>query len=36
MTDEKLTPADSRDLADAIAFSLRFEGRKRDFGRVHG
>jgi hypothetical protein len=27
--DEKLTPADARDLADAIAFSLRFEGRKR-------
>jgi hypothetical protein len=27
--DEKLTPADPRDLADAIAFSLRFEGRKR-------
>jgi hypothetical protein len=26
---DKLTPADPRDLADAIAFSLRFEGRKR-------
>jgi len=27
--DDKLTPADPHDLADAIAFSLRFEGRKR-------
>jgi hypothetical protein len=27
--DDKFTPADPRDLADAIAFSLRFEGRKR-------
>jgi hypothetical protein len=27
--DDKLTPADSKDLADAIAFSLRFEGGKR-------
>jgi hypothetical protein len=26
---DKLTPADSKDLAAAIAFSLRFEGRKR-------
>jgi hypothetical protein len=26
---EKLTSADSRDLADAIAFALRFEGRQR-------
>ncbi len=26
---EKLTPAEPRDLADAIAFALRFEGRKR-------
>ena len=26
---DKLTPADSRDPADAIAFSLRFEARKR-------
>ncbi len=31
MTDpaDKLTPAEPRDLADAIAFALRFEGRKR-------
>jgi len=27
--DEKLTPADPHDLADAIAFALRFSGRKR-------
>ena len=27
--DEKLTPADSDDLAAALAFALRFEGRKR-------
>jgi hypothetical protein len=27
--DDKLTPADPRDLADSIAFALRFEGRKR-------
>jgi hypothetical protein len=27
--DEKLTPADPKDIADTIAFSLRFEGRKR-------
>jgi hypothetical protein len=27
--DDKLTPADPRDLADTIAFSMRFEGRKR-------
>jgi hypothetical protein len=26
---DTLTPADPRDLADAIAFALRFEGRKR-------
>ena len=26
---DKLTPAELRDLADAIAFVLRFEGRKR-------
>jgi hypothetical protein len=26
---EKLSPADPRDLAEAIAFSLRFEGRRR-------
>jgi hypothetical protein len=26
---EPLTPADPRDLADAVAFALRFEGRKR-------
>jgi hypothetical protein len=30
MPDEvKLSPADPKDLADTIAFSLRFEGRKR-------
>jgi hypothetical protein len=27
--DEKLTPADPRDLAAAIAFALQFEGRRR-------
>ena len=27
--DQKLTPADPRDLADAVAFALRFEGRRR-------
>src|SRR5262249_15025841 len=27
--DDKLTPAEPRDLAEAIAFALRFEGRKR-------
>jgi hypothetical protein len=27
--DEKLMPADPADLADAIAFALRFSGRKR-------
>jgi hypothetical protein len=26
---DKLTPADPRDLADALAFALRFHGRKR-------
>jgi len=26
---DKLTPADSMDLADALAFALRFHGRKR-------
>jgi hypothetical protein len=26
---EKLTPATPPDLADALAFALRFEGRKR-------
>src|SRR5271154_3678843 len=26
---EKLTPADPGDLADALAFALRFQGRKR-------
>jgi hypothetical protein len=26
---DKLTPADPQDLADAVAFALRFEGRKR-------
>ena len=28
-TNDTLTPAEPRDLADAIAFALRFEGRKR-------
>ena len=27
--DEKLTPADPADLAEAIAFALRYSGRKR-------
>jgi hypothetical protein len=27
--DQKLTPADPRDLAEAIAFALRYRGRKR-------
>jgi hypothetical protein len=27
--DDTLTPADPRDLAEAIAFALRFHGRKR-------
>jgi hypothetical protein len=27
--DEKLTPADPCDLAEAIAFALRYSGRKR-------
>jgi hypothetical protein len=27
--DEKLTPADPNDLADSVAFALKFEGRKR-------
>jgi hypothetical protein len=26
---DNLTPVDPRDLADAVAFALRFEGRKR-------
>jgi hypothetical protein len=26
---DKLMPADPRDLADAVAFALRFEGRRR-------
>ena len=26
--DDKLMPADPRDLAEAVAFALRFEGRK--------
>jgi hypothetical protein len=26
---DKLTPADPKDLADTVAFALRFEGRKR-------
>ena len=26
---QRLTPADPRDLADALAFALRFQGRKR-------
>jgi hypothetical protein len=29
MPDDKLTPADPGDLAAALAFALRFEGRKR-------
>jgi hypothetical protein len=28
-TPERLTPASAEDLADALAFALRFEGRKR-------
>ncbi len=28
-TPERLTPADPRDLAAALAFALRFQGRKR-------
>jgi len=28
-TADKLTPADPADLADALAFALRFQGRKR-------
>ena len=28
-TDEKLTPADPKDLVQAIAFALRYSGRKR-------
>jgi hypothetical protein len=27
--DDRLTPADSRDLAESISFALRFSGRKR-------
>jgi hypothetical protein len=27
--DDRLTPADPRDLADAVAFALRFDGRRR-------
>jgi hypothetical protein len=27
--DDKLTPADPHDLADAVAFALRFDGRRR-------
>ena len=27
--DDKLTPADPRDLAEAIAFALRYRGKKR-------
>jgi hypothetical protein len=27
--DDKLLPADSKDLAEAVAFALRFEGRRR-------
>ena len=30
--DEKLAPADPDDLAAALAFALRFEGRKRQHG----
>jgi hypothetical protein len=29
MPDDQLTPADPADLADSIAFALRFSGRKR-------
>ena len=29
MPDDKLTPADPSDVAESIAFALRFEGRKR-------
>jgi hypothetical protein len=29
MPDAELTPADPSDLADALAFALRFQGRKR-------
>ena len=29
MPDDKLTPASPEDLADTLAFALRFEGRKR-------
>ena len=29
MPDEKLTPADRDDLAQALSFALRFDGRKR-------
>jgi hypothetical protein len=29
---DKLTPADPKDLADALAFALRFQGRRK---RVH-
>ena len=29
MPDDKLTPASPEDIADALAFALRFEGRKR-------
>jgi hypothetical protein len=29
MADDELTPADPQDIADTIAFSLKFEGRKR-------
>ncbi len=29
MPDVKLTPADHSDIADAVAFALRFSGRKR-------
>jgi hypothetical protein len=39
MTDEpdRLTPASTEDFADALAFALRFDGRKRnDAGEFHG
>ena len=29
MTDEPLQPADRQDIADALAFALRYSGRKR-------
>jgi hypothetical protein len=34
MPDDKLSPADPRDLAESIAFALRFKGRKRKHDAV--